>query len=405
MEKIIAVFISGFFPSKIEEKLLQNSVTNIQNAANTLQKAIYKGLEYYFPDFVTFNFPFVGAFPLRYRKIIVPKCNIGNNGISYSFFNLLYFKHFFIYLQLRRALKKLIKVNRSNEIVLLIYSLNYQYLKAAIKIAQQQSNVTVGLIVPDLIEFIGGPKGLLYNIYKRATQKKINILVEKVDFYILLSEYMLEKLPVGNKPYCIIEGIYNDQIDSSFKLEKNKKNKTLLYSGSLAKRFGIVEMISAFTATSDSNFRLVICGSGECEVDVINASRKDPRIEFLGIIHRNKVLELQRCADLLINPRQPDSEYTKYSFPSKIIEYFASGTPTLMFPLPGIPIEYYQYCYLFSDNNIDNMSMEISKLLALDTIILREKGLLAQKFIVEQKNPISQLSKLNELINNMFHNN
>ena len=41
-----------------------------------------------------------------------------------------------------------------------------------------------------------------------------------------------------------------------------------------------------------------------------------------------------------MNPRSADAEYTKYSFPSKTIEYLATGVPVVMNRLPGIPEEY-----------------------------------------------------------------
>ena len=63
------------------------------------------------------------------------------------------------------------------------------------------------------------------------------------------------------------------------------------------------------------------------------------RIEFLGMLPRTDVLELQSKATILVNPRQPVGDFTKYSFPSKTIEYMASGTPLLMYKLPGIPEE------------------------------------------------------------------
>lgn len=56
---------------------------------------------------------------------------------------------------------------------------------------------------------------------------------------------------------------------------------------------------------------------------------KDRRIQYLGSIPHDEILQLQRTASLLVNPRTPEGIYTKYSFPSKTMEYLASGTPTL----------------------------------------------------------------------------
>mgnify|MGYP003303651866 CR=1 FL=1 len=44
---------------------------------------------------------------------------------------------------------------------------------------------------------------------------------------------------------------------------------------------------------------------------------------FTGKIDRSQVLALQRSATVLVNPRRNNEEYTKYSFPSKTMEYLA----------------------------------------------------------------------------------
>ena len=38
-----------------------------------------------------------------------------------------------------------------------------------------------------------------------------------------------------------------------------------------------------------------------------------------------------------VNPRQNNEEFTKYSFPSKTMEYLASGVPVVAYKLDGIP--------------------------------------------------------------------
>ena len=65
-------------------------------------------------------------------------------------------------------------------------------------------------------------------------------------------------------------------------------------------------------------------------------------------------------ATLLINPRFSNEEYTKYSFPSKNMEYMASGTPILTTKLPGMPKEYYEYIYLFEEESIEGMKNKMS---------------------------------------------
>jgi glycosyltransferase involved in cell wall biosynthesis len=53
--------------------------------------------------------------------------------------------------------------------------------------------------------------------------------------------------------------------------------------------------------------------------------------------------ELQQrlaAAHVLVNPRPVDQDFVRYSFPSKLIEYLAAGTPVITTRLPGIPSDY-----------------------------------------------------------------
>ena len=63
-------------------------------------------------------------------------------------------------------------------------------------------------------------------------------------------------------------------------------------------------------------------------------TQQDKRIHFGGVIPLSEVIEKEIQATILINPRPVDQEFTKYSFPSKIMEYMSSGTPVLTTKLP-----------------------------------------------------------------------
>ena len=99
--------------------------------------------------------------------------------------------------------------------------------------------------------------------------------------------------------------------------------------GGLTKKYGVIELLNAFERLQDENCRLVICGSGDAENDIIEASNRDRRIIFKGLLPRKEVLSLQKSSTILVNQRSNNEEYTKYSFPSKIMEYLSSGTPVV----------------------------------------------------------------------------
>ena len=104
-------------------------------------------------------------------------------------------------------------------------------------------------------------------------------------------------------------------------------------------------------------------------------------------------------AALLVNPRPTAPEYTKYSFPSKNMEYMASGTPLLTTHLASLPDEYIPYVYLIEDESVEGIAETIKTVLLLDRRELDEKGRKAQQFVFTKKTGKMQANRIvNSLI-------
>lgn len=102
------------------------------------------------------------------------------------------------------------------------------------------------------------------------------------------------------------------------------------------------------------NFRLKLFGSGPfVEKLKTKYTKKDSRIQYMGVAPNAEVVAAELDASLLVNPRPTHEEFTKYSFPSKNIEYMASGTPLLTTKLPGMPKEYYPYVFLIENESVE----------------------------------------------------
>jgi len=164
---------------------------------------------------------------------------------------------------------------------------------------------------------------------------------------------------------------------------------------------GILELVEAFKQIQNQKSRLLICGAGETESYIQTESEKDDRIIFMGELSREKILNLQKNATLLVNPRANNEEFTKYSFPSKIMEYLSSGTPTLAYKLDGIPDEYYDYMYTISTES-DGLKNSLDEVLSYTKEELQEKGNQAQRFVKNQKNAFEQVKKMIKMFDGMI---
>lgn len=388
-------FITGFFPSSIYNHIIEQSKYNPQNAADKLQKSFLEGLIFYYPDLYVLNAPFVGSFPIRYKKMFIPSSLLdGVKGKSIGYMNLMGLKHFIIKFKLLNELKKWIN-SLDGEKYLIVYSLQSYLMKTLVKIKKDYPDLKIVLIIPDLVQYMGGPSGVLYKMMRKMDVTYINSKIIIADGYIILTKHMKDVLPA--KPYNIVEGISN----SSFVTQNIEKYdiKTVLYSGSLASRHGILKLVDAFLLLKIKDTQLIICGSGECENTIRNVCTKNSNIIYKGTLKQSEVFELQKKAYLLVNPRTPEGEYTKYSFPSKTIEYFQSGTPVLLYKLPGIPDEYFNYCFSIEDDyTVENMAYNIRKILNMDQKEIQLIGEKAKEFVEKSKNSITQCVKIVNLI-------
>ncbi|MGE5351540.1 MAG: glycosyltransferase family 4 protein [Acidobacteriota bacterium] len=309
-----------------------------------------------------------------------------------GFINLPVIKNVHKYLQLKKQISK--AVFKENKTVIVVYSLATAYLRAAVEIKRIHSNVKICVIITDLHEF-PGDCSFFQKAYINYIEKPIFYkLLSQIDCFVVVTEKIIEYLGVENKPWVRVEGLYDPSEPAQLPQVDNKNLKVILYAGTLHTRYGIGELLDAFKMIKADDYRLWICGDGGGIELVKNAALTDERIKYLGIVPKQKVSELQRQATILINPRNTNGEYNKYSFPSKTIEYLSSGTPALMYKLDGIPEEYYEYCYTISGSSIEDMSKAMYEVCQLDDKTLKSKGTLAREFILNNKSSEIQCKKI-----------
>ena len=182
--------------------------------------------------------------------------------------------------------------------------------------------------------------------------------------------------------------------------EKDIKTKEIVYTGTLNKKFGIINLIKAFCEINDPDLSLQICGRGDAIEDIKEYLKKDSRIHYLGQLSNDDSIKLQRRATILVNPRPNNEEFTKYSFPIKNMEYLLSGKPVIAFKLDGIPEEYSNYIFYFENNTISAMKDKIIEIINLSEKERFEFGKNARDFILNNKNSEKTGLKIYSMINN-----
>jgi glycosyltransferase involved in cell wall biosynthesis len=237
---------------------------------------------------------------------------------------------------------------------------------------------------------------LLKRIVIKPYIKLINYLQTRYDSYILFSKAMNKIVNKRNKPSIVIEGIYNNQDLSSEII--NRKSNVIAHAGTLNREVGIEKILNVFSLLEDPNLELWLIGKGDMVSEIISRSKEDTRIKFLGYMPRNQVFNKLKEASLLVNLRNPEDVYTRYSFPSKMFEYMASGTPVLTTRIEGIPEEYYQYVFSINTNDNKEIAKKINRIFNMSSEYLTDFGKKAEKFIFENKNSKKQTEKIIDFI-------
>lgn len=394
------VFLTGLYPKEQEQEIFENCINGVQTATDALQWSFVDGFYSLIGDKVDLiTLPYVGSYPKRNKKLFFRNGEfVAKNGLKYhsvKFCNLSMYKMYSRYLNSKRVL--LNKYKNSKDTILVLYSVSTPFLKAARDLKRRNPNIKLCVIIADLPQFMSDSKDLLYRVFKNIDTKTVYKNLKYVDSFVLLSKHMTEMLPINNKPFVIIEGIYNPNDEVFVDKESNEK-KIVLYSGTLARRYGIMNLVNAVMNLKDQSVLLYICGEGDSKQDIMELALKDHRIQYKGNLTRQQVLELQRKSTLLVNPRTPEGIYTKYSFPSKTMEYLASGVATLLYKLPGIPDEYYKYCYTIDELGVEALAVKLNELLNMPKTALVQKGVIAREFILTHKNPQSQCVKVIEML-------
>lgn len=256
--------------------------------------------------------------------------------------------------------------------------------------------------IPKVVAIITDIPGLMVGNKSQFLRLFSNLqifIIRKFDGFILLTEAMNEIVNKDRKPFMLMEGLVDANISCENSTDARENN--IIYAGALHEEYGVKKLIEAFIKITDDNLRLLIYGAGPMEQDIINYKKQDNRIYYYGLVPNSEVIAKEKSSLLLVNPRPSHYKFAKYSFPSKNMEYMASGTPLLTTKLPGMPDEYLRYVYIFDDESINGMSNKLQEIIYTDNEILAKKGLEAKLYVLQNKNNIKQANRILKFINEL----
>lgn len=369
------LFLGGVFDDSHNKEIISKTRTYVEYAANNFQKKIIYGLRSLNVPLEVVSIPFLGAYPTAYSDIYFSgfqNMNDDNSGYKYYTFNNIYgYRNISRFRAAKRGLRDFISVDDEQKLII-VYTPHTPFVQAANWAKRKDPRIKICMVVPDLPQYMDLSENLspVYKFLKSIDLKQFAKENKTVDSYILLTEQMADALNVGDRPYRVVEGIYEATNGVS---NKRAGIKTIVYTGKLNLAFGALNLVRAFHSIQNQNIRLVICGSGEAKDEIAEIAAKDSRIDFRGQVTSDEARNCILDGDILVNPRPNDSIYTKYSFPSKIIDYLATGNPVVAFELDGMPMAYRDFIYYIPDNSIVSIANTIQRVLDADLKEIKDR--------------------------------
>lgn len=388
------IFLGCLFDRKDEKSILDNNKGGLSNAANTFQWNLIDGInEISEKPIDIVNVLPVGTFPKNYNKLFLEtkKWSYGaSDNTEIGSINLPFLKQFIR----EKKVKNLIRKKGDKNII--IYSAYLPFLRA---VRRLDKSYNISLIVTDLPEFydLGKTSGFR-KMLRKGNNKLIYKCLKRIDSFVLLTEQMRKPLKVGERPYVVVEGIAKT-LQMAVNLPQQGK-RVVFYAGTLHYQFGIKTLLEAFEMIDDENYELWICGNGDAEEEIKALAQKDSRVKFYGYLTKTDVARYQSRATVLVNPRTNEGEYTKYSFPSKTMEYLAAGKPVIMHKLDGIPDEYDEYLYYINGPSAEDLKDAITKACSKTDDELALFGAKASKWVLKEKSPAGQAKKIIRMMEN-----
>lgn len=283
------------------------------------------------------------------------------------------------------------KNQTENDVIVFVYSMHAPFMSAAHTVKKYIPHAKICQIVLDLPQYMDMNMSKIKKILKAFDWHNIKRLMRSVDKYILYSKHMASFFGLADDSWMVMEGSFDVTSVIDEEATKPKDKLPIMYSGVLDMRYGIPELLDAFSLLEGDNFELWFTGSGNAVSLINERAENDERIHNFGFLPSRKDLLLkQKEAAMLISTRRDIEEASKYCFPSKIFEYMVSGNPVLSCRIGGIPDEYFDYLIEMRSTSPEDIRDAILKVAGMTSEERKARGEAAKRFVLDEKNNIRQ---------------
>ena len=321
------------------------------------------------------------------------------SGVIVPFVNITGLKHLTRYVAFLRAGDRDAADSRPDAV--LVHGVNSALLWSAIRIGGRFAAPVV-VIITDPPVLRSSRDGRVAWQLKRMDGSLIRRALRRIDAAIVLTEQLATDF-ASDVPHLLMEGI----VDVTWSTQPRETRAAgtdplVVYAGGVSAEYGVLDLLEAIRLAGPK-WKLRIYGRGPAEALVRSAARESDQLEFFGVVGKEELSSAYASADVLVNPRPDHAAFTRYSFPSKILEYMASGTPVVSTKMLGMPADYEPYI-IWSDSGPQGLADAIARSLLLSPDESATFGSRAQAFAVQVKGPTAQGRRIRDFMESLIEN-
>jgi len=243
--------------------------------------------------------------------------------------------------------RKLVKKNLSEVDTVICYNIIYAWL--FLPSLSRKNKVRSIAIIADYSE-----EDSFSSLSKKLYVKLQRNCMRKFDTVVGLSAN-IEKQLKNTQKFILLEGGIDREFYDCFSEGKSETEAdgvvTLMYSGLLEPVTGVDRYLEAIKSLPEEmRLRFVFTGKGSVSEKIIEASTKDSRIEFKGNLDYSDYIAELKKADILINPRNMELPENRNNFPSKVLDYLATGSRVISTKFVGW--EKFADCFDFTEDDL-----------------------------------------------------
>lgn len=239
--------------------------------------------------------------------------------------------------------------------------------------------------------------GKLTMLGYRIGERKAKRYLPKIDGRIVINENIISHYAPG-KDFILVDGGINDDVIANLPPMQISQTSsfTFVLAGMLWDQNGTKLVIDTLKKHPDLNIKVIFAGRGKDVPRIKEAAHLDKRIEYAGMLSMEDLFRLYALADVLLNLRI--EETLDFHFPSKLLEYMATGRYVISTPVAHAERDYGDYITILNDISVDGLYKAFSEIILNGKEVLYKKGQKARDFMLNNRNWFVQTKRIEDYI-------